>query len=168
MLKKILLSGIFLAGLSVPVLVLAQCPVCTIAVAGGVGLARYLGISDLISGLWVGALIVLMIMWTLKWLNKKNIKFPFRRLVVIFLFYFLTIPPLYWTHLIGQPENKFLGIDKLTFGTIVGSIIFLIGYWLENSFLRKRKQGKAHFPFQKVIIPISFLIVFSVIFYFIP
>jgi hypothetical protein len=33
------------------------CPVCTIAVAGGVGLCRYLGIDDLISGSWIGALL---------------------------------------------------------------------------------------------------------------
>jgi hypothetical protein len=33
------------------------CPVCTIAVAGGVGLCRYLGIDDLISGAWIGALL---------------------------------------------------------------------------------------------------------------
>jgi hypothetical protein len=35
----------------VPNFVLAQCPVCTVAIGVGVGLCRYLGIDDLITGL---------------------------------------------------------------------------------------------------------------------
>jgi hypothetical protein len=162
--RKLFLSTILALGL--PVLALAQpvCPVCTIAVAGGVGLCRYLGIDDLISGTWIGALMVLLVMWILKWLNKKNIRFKFRRLSVIFLTYFFVIAPLYWMHFIGQPANKFLGVDKLVFGIITGSIVFLIAYNFENQFLRNKNQGKAFFPFQKVVIPILFLIIASLIF----
>jgi len=31
----------------------AQCPVCTVAIGGSVLLSRYLGIDDLIIGIWV-------------------------------------------------------------------------------------------------------------------
>jgi hypothetical protein len=34
-----------------PFMAKAVCPVCTIAIASGVGLCRYLGIDDLVSGL---------------------------------------------------------------------------------------------------------------------
>jgi hypothetical protein len=162
--KKIFLTLILI--FSAPMSAFAQpvCPVCTVAVAGGVGLCRYLGIDDLVSGTWIGALMVLMVMWILKWFNNKNIRFKFRRLSVIFFSYFFVIAPLYWTHFIGQPANKFLGIDKLVFGIVTGSIVFLIGYNFENKFLRGKNAGKAFFPFQKVIVPVSFLIIASLIF----
>ncbi len=31
-----------------------MCPVCSISIGVGVGLCRYLGIDDLISGVWIG------------------------------------------------------------------------------------------------------------------
>jgi uncharacterized membrane protein (UPF0136 family) len=165
MLKKILFLLTILAA-SVPLSVLAQpvCPVCTVAVAGGVGLCRYLGISDLISGTWIGALLVLLVIWIIKWLNNKNIKFKFRKLMVIFLTYFFVIVPLYWVGFMGQAGHKFWGIDELLFGIITGSIVFLAAYIFENNFLRNKNGGKAYFPFQKVVIPISFLIIASLIF----
>jgi hypothetical protein len=46
---KILSSASFLTFL--PFMAKAVCPVCTIAIASGVGLCRYLGIDDLVSGL---------------------------------------------------------------------------------------------------------------------
>lgn len=164
MIKIFLLSIIVAAG--TPIFVFAQpvCPVCTVAVAGGVGLCRYLGIDDLISGTWIGAFMVLLVMWIVKWLNSKNIRFLFKRIVVAFLTYFSVIAPLYWAKFIGQPNNVFLGIDKLVFGIITGSLVFLAGYYFENKFLRSKNAGKAFFPFQKVVIPVLFLIIASLIF----
>jgi len=143
----------------------AVCPVCTIAVGVGVGLCRWLGIDDLISGTWIGGLIVSMIIWFLDWLDKKNIKFKFRRLLVIVSFYLFVIFPLYLTGIMGHPFNKFWGMDKLLFGIISGSLIFIASVWF-NNFLKKKNQGKAFFPFQKVVIPPLFLIIMSLIFYF--
>jgi hypothetical protein len=156
----LLFSGFFL-----PLFSQAVCPVCTIAVASGVGLCRYLGISDLISGAWIGGLIVSMIFWLLSWLDKKNIRFKFRRIIVIFLFYFLTIAPLYWVNIMGHPQNKMWGIDKLLFGIIAGSLAFILAVVFDK-FLRSKNQQKAYFPFQKVVVPVLFLIIASLIFYF--
>jgi len=60
----------------------AFCPVCTVAVGAGVGLCRYLGIDDLISGAWIGGLLMSLTLWTIEWLNKKKIKFLFRKILV--------------------------------------------------------------------------------------
>jgi hypothetical protein len=152
--------------LSFPVMALAQpvCPVCTVAIAGGATLCRYLGIDDLISGTWIGALMVLMVMWIIKWLNNRNIKFKFRKILVTVLSYLFVIVPLYWVDFIGQADNKFLGIDKLVFGIIFGSIVFLIANIFENKFLRNKNGGRVFFPFQKVIVPILFLLIASLIF----
>jgi hypothetical protein len=142
----------------------AICPVCTIAVGAGVGLCRWLGIDDVLSGIWIGGLIVSMIGWTLGWLDKKQIHFNFRGLCVSLLFYAVVIVPLYFMGIIGHPLNTFWGIDKLILGIIFGSIAFLVGVGL-NVFLKSKNQGKAFFPFQKVILPLLFLIVATFIFH---
>lgn len=144
----------------------AVCPVCTIAVCAGVGLSRWLGVDDLISGVWIGGLIVSLIIWFLSWLDKKQIRFKVRWLIVAVLFYFIVVAPLYWLEIIGNPLNKFYGIDRLLFGIIFGSLVFLISVLLHN-FLKKKNQGKSYFPFQKVVLPIFFLIITSLIFWLI-
>jgi len=141
------------------------CPVCTIAVGTGVGLCRYLGVDDLISGVWIGGLLMSLTIWTINWLNRKKIKFLFRKPLILIFWYAISILPLYKIGIMGHPENKFLGIDKLLFGIISGSIIFLISVFF-NNFLLKKNEGKVFFPFQKVIIPILFLLILSLIFYY--
>jgi hypothetical protein len=143
---------------------MAVCPVCTIVVAGGVGLSRYLGVDDLISGAWIGALLFSLFLWTIEWLNKKKIKFLFRKPLIFIFWYGLTIFPLIKTGTIGHPQNKFLGIDKLIFGIFSGSVVFLLSILFEN-YLRKKNKGKVHFKFQKVLIPVLFLLVLSLIFW---
>ncbi|MDP3052929.1 MAG: hypothetical protein Q8N22_03200 [bacterium] len=163
--RKILTIVGTMAGLLTARLTLAVCPVCTIAIAGGIGLSRWLGVDDAVSGVWVGGLIISGIILFLNWLDKKEIHFKFRRLVVAVLFYFVVVLPLYWAGIMGHPYNKFCGMDKLLLGIIGGSAAFLIGNWFSN-FLKKKNQGKALFPFQKAVLPISFLIILSAIFFY--
>ena len=146
---------------------LAVCPICTIAVGAGVGLSRWLGIDDAITGLWVGGLIVSMITWTESWLEKKNIRFKGRMFVNILGYYTLIIIPLYYSGIIGNPLNTLCacGLDKLLFGIIAGSLAFWFGAsWYFH--LKEKNNGHAYFPFQKVVMPISPLILLSIIFYF--
>lgn len=147
-----------------PIFVFAFCPVCPVAIGAGVGLCKYLGIDDLISGTWIGGLLMSLVWWTIDWLNKKRIKFLFRKPLILFFWYFLAIFPLNTAGILGHPQNKFLGIDKLIFGIISGSIFFLLSLAF-NNFLIKKNQGKVYFKFQKVVIPISFLTVLSLIFW---
>jgi hypothetical protein len=146
---------------------LAICPLCTIAVGAGIGLSRWLGISDTITGLWLGGLIVSMIAWTESWLEKKNIRFKGRIFVNIIAYYALIIIPLYYAGIIGNPINTLCscGLDKLLFGIITGSIAFWCGAnWY--FYLKEKNNGHAYFPFQKVAMPIAPLIILSLIFYF--
>lgn len=146
--------------------ILAVCPVCTITVSTGVGLCRWLGIDDSITGVWLGGLIVSLIIWTINWLEKKQIHFKGKRILTVILFYFIVIAPLYWFDIIGHSLNKFkfLGADKLLTGIIAGGLVFLLAVWLHN-FLKKKNQGKSFFPFQKVVLPVLFLLFLSFIFY---
>ena len=70
--KETLISFLIIL-LFLPFCAWAACPVCSVAVAGGVGFSRWLGIDDTISGIWLRGLIVSLSFWFLSWLDKKNI-----------------------------------------------------------------------------------------------
>jgi hypothetical protein len=149
---------------------LAVCPLCTIAVGAGVGLSRYLGIDDSIAGLWVGGLTVSLIAWTIDWFNRKQIAFKGRKIITVLGYYLLIVVPLYYTGIMGHPLNSlfcFCGVhfDKLMLGIIIGSFGFYLGAsWYD--LLKAKNSGRAYFPYQKVVMPISSLIILSFIFYF--
>lgn len=153
---------------------LAVCPLCAVAVGAGIGLAQWLGVDDTISGLWVGGLVVALILWTIAWMTKKNYFLnndsSKGRIVVITLlvavtYYLLFVAPLYWYGIIGHLLNKLWGIDKLLLGIVCGSVAFWVGAeWYV--YLKKNNNNRAYFPFQKVVIPVVFLLALSVFFYF--
>ncbi|MDD2758422.1 MAG: hypothetical protein PHD72_03580 [Patescibacteria group bacterium] len=143
----------------------AVCPVCTVAVAGGVGLSRYFGIDDTITGVWIGALLASLTAWTMNWLEKKNIKFFGDTVVIALAYYAITLAPLYWSELAGHPFNILWGVDKLALGVLFGSILFVLTE-IFYEFLKKKNNGHAHFPFEKVILPIVILAALSAVFYF--
>lgn len=161
--KLIILSAlIFSSGYAVTAS--AVCPVCTVAVGAGVGLSRWLGVDDLITGLWLGGLIVSFIYWTLTWLENRAITFPAQPLVIAGSYYLLVFIPLYLAGIAGNPANDLLGIDKLVLGTVTGSIAFFGGaLWYER--LKEQHGGHAYFPFQKVLMPVLPLVILSLIAY---
>lgn len=146
--------------------VLAVCPLCAVAVGAGIGLSRWLGIDDTITGLWIGGLIVSMILWTEELLQKKRIRFFGRSVITTAGYYALVVIPLYSMGMIGHPLNT-IGpwrTDKLVFGIIAGSVAFWAGArWYAH--LKEKNNGHAHFPFQKIVMPIAPLIVLSIVFY---
>lgn len=144
---------------------MAFCPVCVVAVGAGLELSHYLGIDDVVTGLWIGALLIGLSVWTLEWLKKKKVTFKWEKAVVFLAYYVLTIGPLYWTGLMGQYGHTFWGVDKLLLGMIFGSVIFYLGgMW--NLKLKKDNNNKVYFPFQKVVVPVGLLLILSFIFYF--
>lgn len=145
---------------------LAICPVCTIAVGAGVGLSRWLGIDDAITGVWIGGLVVSTIIWTLGWLDKKQFKFLGRWLAVSVFYYAIILIPLYKKGIIGHPFNTFCYVDKLLFGITAGSIVFYAATKI-HEYLKNKNGGKSYFPFQKVVMPLAFLIIASIILYII-
>ena len=161
---QIYISAI-LAGLTLPILsAKAFCPVCTVAVIGGVGLSRWLGVDDTVTGLWVGAFIVSMSIWTLEWFKKKNIRFGGERIITTAAYYAMVILPLYWENIVGHPLNRIWGMDKLMVGIFFGSIFFFVGGTVHFK-VKDKLDGRVFFPFQKVVFAISPLIVLSGIFY---
>jgi len=143
----------------------AFCPVCVVAVGAGLELSHYLGIDDVVTGLWIGALLVAISAWTIEWLGKKKIHFKGEVLTIYAGYYLLTIIPLYFAGLMGQAYHTFWGVDKLLLGIIFGSLVFYFGgMW--HFRLKRKNNDKVHFPFQKVVIPVGLLLILSIIFYF--
>ena len=160
------LVPILIFGLFVGTAAYAFCPVCTLAVAGGVGLSRWLGVDDTITGLWIGGFLVCMVIWTLDWLDKKKIDFVAKKSVTSAVWYLMVVGPLWWDDIIGHPLNRIWGVDKLVVGIFFGSIFFLAGGGL-HFYLKKRNGDKVYFPYQKVVFAISPLIILSAVFYLI-
>lgn len=145
----------------------AVCPVCTVAVGAGLGLAEWLGIDDTISGLWIGGLAVSLIIWTISWLNGKEIKFYGRKILVTAGYYLIIVGPLWWKGFIGKnPFNTFCGMDRLLFGIILGTVLFSAGVLVHNH-LRKKNEGKSYFKGQKIVVATVPLVIASIILYFI-
>jgi hypothetical protein len=144
-----------------------MCPICTVTVIAGLGLSRLLGIDDLITSIWIGAFILSFSFVTIDWIKKKWPKLPttYYQLPTFVLIYLLVLIPLKLNHSIGIPKNTFWGIDKIILGTFIGSVVFLIGVWADK--YQRRKFKKIFFPFQKVVFPVSILIITSLVFYFV-
>lgn len=165
--------------LSVPVLFLisptntyAVCPVCTVAVIGGLGLSRFLGIDDAVSGVWVGGLLVSLSFWFVDWLIKKGyVKKVIKKIgrnisitISYLLLFAITFIPMVETNFIGHPVNKIWGIDKLIFGTVIGTGTFLLGVYADKK--ERKLKGKQLFQFQRVVFPVVALVIASAILYF--
>ncbi|MFA5925967.1 MAG: hypothetical protein WC831_03445 [Parcubacteria group bacterium] len=163
--KKYIISSCIVLSALIAKSAFAVCPVCTVAVGAGLGLAEYFGIDDSISGLWIGALIVSMSVWTINWLGGKNIRFKGRKILVFTGYYTIILLPLWLKGKIGHPLNTFCGFDKLLFGIILGSVLFSGGAFL-HIYLKKRNGNISYFKGQKMAFPISLLIFASLILYF--
>lgn len=144
----------------------AVCPVCTIAVGAGLGLSRYFGIDDTISGLWIGGLILSSGLWFADWLRHRGvaIKTSYLNVASCLIFYLAVLIPLYFTSIIGHPYNTIYGFDKLLLGITIGSVVFIFAVSFDK--MIRKINGQQLFAFQKVILPIASLIIMSFIFQF--
>ena len=143
-----------------------MCPVCTVTVIAGLGLSRLLGIDDVITSLWIGGFILSFSFITINWIDKKWPKISINKyqFPIIALMYLLVLVPLKLNGSIGIALNTLWGIDKILLGTVIGSVVFLIGIWADK---RVRKvKGKQLFIYQKVVFPVIALIISSLVFYF--
>lgn len=139
-----------------------MCPVCTVGVAAGLGLSRWLKVDDAISGLWIGALILALAIWFWRWLyNKKSQKSFSALLLLVVSFWLLTFLPLNYAGILENCRSLW-GMNRLILSSIIGTLAALLGIFLDKD-LRAGRKGKAAFPYQKVILPLALLILASLI-----
>lgn len=153
---------------SVPAAANPACAVCTVAVAASLEIARYFGVDDSVVGVWAGALLALLGYWMIVWFDKKNWHFAGRDFWLITLSVAM-IGFMYIGEMTYQPEPLlfFLFIDPFLFSVIAGAVVLI----LANHFyqwMKAKNGGHAHFPFEKVFVPVFALAVLSVYFYYNP
>lgn len=154
------------------------CDLCTVGVVAGLAVSRYLGVDDSVVGVWVGAVVVALIAMTNAYLEKKNIRFKFRDTVIALSYVGFTGASLFWAGVVGLPRNVFklpqalsdfvpaIVTDKILVSSVIGGLV-LVGASKFYQFLKVKNGGKAHFPFEKVFIPLASLAATSIVFYFV-
>lgn len=145
---------------------MAVCPICTVTVGAGLALAEKIGVDNLVISVWIGGLLASLTLWTIDWLDRKKKTFKFYREIVTGLYYILTLVSLHLTDFLWNEGNTLFGIDKIVLGIFAGTLVF-IGANNLYQYLKFKNNGHAHFPFEKVVIPIASLAVLSLIAYFI-
>ena len=82
-------------------------------------------------------------------------------------YYALIMIPLYISEIIGHSLNQLWGVDRLLVGTLVGSAAFVLGVDGDVYLRTLKSDGKAFFPYQKVVLPVAALALASLIMYLI-
>jgi len=159
----ILLASFFVAA---PAHAYAICQlICPIVVAGTLTLMERYGIDNTISGLWIGGALVICSILTIDWIKKWKSHWLIDIAVFVF-FYASTFIPLYFRHIVGDPTKELWGMDKTLLGVGIGSVFFYLGDFTYEK-IKAKNGGHAWFPFQKAIMPLIPLAIFSLVFYLI-
>ena len=141
------------------------CAVCTVMVGASLGIARKLGVDDTIIAVWFGALMALGGYWLIKLFDKKNWNFKFRNKVLMALS-LSTVIPMYFGMLTYTPQKYLLYLDKFLAVYLLGALVIPLTSKLYQ-YMKAKNGGHAHFPFEKVVIPVLTLTLISLILHFI-
>ena len=142
------------------------CAVCTVAVGASLEVARRYGVDDAVVGVWAGAMLTLLGYWLILWFDKKNWNFPLRNLILMTIsigsigFMYFEMP--YKPRIIGC-----FYMDPLLFSTLLGAAVFVYVSKFYQ-WMKARNGGHAHFPFEKVVLPVAALALLSVYFNYHP
>lgn len=142
------------------------CAVCTVAIGASLEVARRYGLDDAVIGVWAGAMLALLGYWLILWFEKKNWTFAGRDLILMAVsvgsigFMYIDIP--YAPRVIG-----IFYLDPLLFSTILGALTFIYVSKFYQ-WMKQRNGGHAHFPFEKVVLPVAALALLSVYFNYYP
>ena len=132
------------------------CAVCTVGVAVGLEVARNLGVDDSVIAVWAGALLMLIGYWTILWCDKKGWNFAFRNPLLIVLSISM-IAGVYIKDLVYTPKPILVFyLDPFLFCTLLGAAVLTYSS-VFYQWMKARNGGHAHFPFEKVVLPIAAL-----------
>ena len=136
------------------------CAVCTVAMGAMLGISRKLGISDNAVGVWIGSLILMSYYFMVKFCEVKKIKLKYYELICAVLA--LSFVPVMYIF-VPYKLNTWLGIDLFLISMFVGAVTFWLSQYIYQV-LKKKNGEHAHFPFEKVVFAIVFLLISSCMF----
>ncbi len=143
-----------------PTSLMAQCPVCIVTVGGGMFLAQKLGIDDFLVSLWISGLNTAISFWAATKIKHRVFGSP---IILSIIMLVLTLTYFIFTDQVGGVTNKVIGLDKIIFGQILGMFVWFFGIFIDRK-SRHLNNGKILFHYQKVIFPISVLLIFTILF----
>lgn len=148
----------------------AHCPLCVAGAMAAAGGASYLGVSNIVIGLFIGAFAVSVGYWVSRLIKKRYI--PLQTTLLILSSYFLTILPLmprmegiypFYISLFGgygSLFNRTYLLNIFLIGSMIGGLIVLITPWISNRITKIR--GKM-MPYQGTVLTLALLIVISIV-----
>lgn len=142
------------------------CAVCTVAVGASLEIARRYGVDDAVVGVWAGAMLALLGYWLILWFEKKNWNFIGRNWILMAV----SIGSIGFMYFEMPYSPKVIGIfylDPLLFATLLGAATFVYVSKFYQ-WMKARNGGHAHFPFEKVVLPVLALALLSVYFNYYP
>jgi len=134
----------------------ATCPLCVGATASMVATARFFGVNDLITGTFIGALIVSTAAWINRVLTKRNKGrnyLPFQQIILV-VFWLLAFTVIFFI----AGLIKFELFNRLVIGMLMGVFIVPTAF-IFNKFLRENNGRKNYMPFQHIFLTIVFLLI---------
>ncbi|MBI4144384.1 hypothetical protein HY486_04000 [Candidatus Woesearchaeota archaeon] len=160
--KKIIYT---LTGLLSMQTVSAHCPLCTAAAGAAVLGAKYYGADMSVIGIFLGAFAISIGLW----INRKAKQYiPFQKTIVLLASFLLTVipivyaipsdhiyAPILWLGSAGGILNKVYWVNKLLFGSIIGTFLTLGAWWIHLKI--KETHGRVFFPFQGIVITLAIL-----------
>lgn len=143
------------------------CAVCTVAIGASLEIARRLGVDDCVVGVWAGAMLAMVGYWTIRWFTKKGWIFAGYKQFLMILSVAM-VGFVYVTHLTYTPSViGVFYIDSFLFTSILGALV-LIGSMHFYQWMKAKNGGHAHFPFEKVVVPVVAVFLTSLIINYYP
>ncbi len=133
------------------------CAVCTVAIGATLTISRRLGICDNAVAVWLGAFLVILGYWAIKWFDKKNWHF-WGRDAVLMLLSFSVIAALYIKHL--SYSACYWILDGFLFWAIIGGLVYVVSQKIYE-YMKRHNNNHAHFPFEKVVLALAMLFITS-------
>lgn len=152
----------------------AHCPLCTVGAAAAAGGAAWLGVSEIVIGLFMGAFAVSIGWWMSRVIKRQLI--PFQRPAIILFSFATTIIPLLsilgGIHPVyvsiggdyGSWLNRTYLLNLFLIGSIIGGFVVTITPWL-SSRITKIRSGKM-IPYQGITLTFALLLIVAVVMQF--
>lgn len=153
--------------LSVKAFANPACVVCTVAIGASLSIARYFGVDDCVVGVWTGAMLAIIGYWTIRFFEKRGWDFKGRNFILMTLSVAM-IGFIYVSHLTYNPMIiGFLFIDSFLLTNIIGALTLIASMHL-YAWMKEKNGGHAHFPFEKVVVPLAAVFLVSLVFHYFP
>lgn len=139
------------------------CPVCTLTAGATFAFARFLGISDLSTGIFIAAFLFSSSELFKKWLMDKR----FKKYIATLISYAIHFGSIYFVYkkYAADSMNFIFGINTFILGIFVGLISSVLSQIIYQ-YIKRHNNNKPYFPFQKIVMFLMFNIISAVIFSF--